>query len=150
MYYCQAAYDAANESDAMAAAADATDLAAGCGGFGWSILRGSLAISGDYDDNWGGSHSINAFSWTSGSSSYDISQYDNDAGWIVAQNGSTNSWNAGLWSKFEWTMDSNQVLYYCQSAYDAASETVAMAAAADANDLTGGCGGFGWSILSEQ
>ena len=31
-------------------------------------------------------------------------------GWLVAQNDSNNSYNPDLWSKFEWTMDSDEVL----------------------------------------
>ena len=145
LFYCQSAYDAATEEDAMAAAADASDLATGCGGFGWSEFRADLDLTGDYTDSWGGAHSINAFAWTSGSSVYHISQSDNEANWAVAQNDAANSWNPELWSKFEWTTDANGGWFYCQSAYDAATEEDAMAAAADASDLATGCGGFGWS-----
>lgn len=39
LYFCQSAFDAADEAAALAATpADASDLAAGCGGFGWSQL----------------------------------------------------------------------------------------------------------------
>ncbi|MCB9759746.1 MAG: hypothetical protein H6739_07875 [Alphaproteobacteria bacterium] len=39
LYYCQTAYEAETEQDALdTARADAGDLAAGCGGFGWTQL----------------------------------------------------------------------------------------------------------------
>ncbi len=39
LYVCQTAYDAASLAAALATPpADSTDLAAGCGGFGWSLL----------------------------------------------------------------------------------------------------------------
>ena len=145
LFYCQSAYDAASEEDAMAATADANDLAAGCGGFGWSELRVELDLTGNFTDNWGGSHTINSFSWNNGGSVFHIQSFDNDANWAVALNDSANSWNPDLFSKFEWTTDSNGGWFYCQSAYDAATIEDAMAAAADANDLAAGCGGFGWS-----
>ena len=41
LYYCQPAFDAMTAEDASAASADTGDLAAGCGGFGWSKLTAS-------------------------------------------------------------------------------------------------------------
>ena len=38
LHYCQIAFDADTEEDALAVSADASDLAAGCNGFGWSQL----------------------------------------------------------------------------------------------------------------
>ena len=107
-YYCQTAFDATTEKDALAAAdADSADMAGGCGGFSWTELRSSLAIEGTYQDEWGSNHEIDAWGWTSssswGTSSYAVSQYDNDAGWIVAQNDSGNDYNPDLWSRFNWT-----------------------------------------------
>ena len=67
LYYCQIAYGADAEEDAMAVSADASDLAAGCNGFGWSEIRVKFTYTGRYDDTWGGSHTINAFKWDSGS-----------------------------------------------------------------------------------
>ena len=66
--------------------------------------------------------------------------------YLIAENDAGNSYNPGLFSKFEWTMD-NGDLYYCQSAYNAATAADAMNAAADATDIAAGCGGFGWTGL---
>ena len=153
LHYCQAAYDAATEKDALAAAdADSADLAAGCGGFGWTELRRSLAIEGRYEDDYDSIHEIDAWSWTSssswGTSSYSVSQFDNDAGWIVAQNGADNSYNPDLWSRFNWTSNADGQLFYCQIAYGEKTEKAALAVAdADAADLKTGCSGFSWTAL---
>ena len=66
LYYCQSAYDAADAQTAQDTMADRSDLVSGCGGFGWSILRTQVSITDTYTDNWGGSHVVNAFTWTSG------------------------------------------------------------------------------------
>jgi hypothetical protein len=149
LYYCQSAFDAATEEDAMNATANATDLTAGCGGFGWTELRNELDISGSFLDSWGSTHSIDAFAWIIGSSSFHVLESDNDLEYLIAQNDSGNGYNPDLFSKFEWTMD-NEAWYYCQSAYNAATAEDAMDAAADATDLTAGCGGFAWSSLTAE
>ena len=150
LFYCQSAYDAATEQDAMSAAADPNDLDTGCGGFSWSELRVNIDLTGNFTDNWGGSHSINSFTWTSEGSTYHISQFDNEADWLIAQNDAANEYNPELFSKFQWVADSEGSFFYCQSAYDAATEQDAMSAAADPNDLDTGCGGFSWSELTVE
>ncbi len=148
--FCQTAYAAASEDEALATpAADPSNVASGCGGFSWSFLRPTLPIGGAWVDSWGGSHDIDAFVWTSGSSWFDITAWDADAGWVVAQNAESNEWNPGMWSRFDWAWDSEGALWYCQTAYAAASEADALATpAADATDpSTGGCGAFSWTGL---
>ena len=106
-----------------------------------------LAIEGDWSDEWGSNHSISESSWVSGDSSYSISQFDNDDQYIIAQNGVDNAWNPSFWSKFDWTTFSGE-MYYCQSAYDAASEADAMNATSDSTDpANSGCGGFSWTLM---
>ena len=149
-HYCQTAYDAADEQAAIeTAGADMSDLAAGCGGFSWTKMRPYASFIGTYDDQWGERHIVSPFDWISMSgSSYHISQYDNDSGWIVAQNDSLNEYNPDLWSKFELTTDSAGGVHYCQSAYAESSEQAAIdALGADMSDLVTGCGGFGWTAL---
>lgn len=110
-----------------------------------------LEIVGTYTDNWMGSHSITENVWDTGPGYvFNISQYDNSVGFLLAQNDENNDpqyGNPGKWSKFQWTINENGGLYYCQSIYDAASEEDAMGANADAGDLTMGCGGFAWTEL---
>ena len=84
LYYCQIAYAAETEEDAMAVSADANDLAAGCNGFGWSEIRVKFAYTGTYDDTWGGSHTINAFKWDQGSLLFHVSNTATmRAGWSL-------------------------------------------------------------------
>ena len=151
LWYCQTAYDAESEDAALATeAADATNPAeAGCGGFGWTQLVDALAIRGSYGDSWGGAHTISQSSWVSGAASYTISQFDNDAQFIIAQNSEDNEYNPGLWSRFDWA-SVDGALWYCQTAYDAESEEAALAtpAADAANPAETGCGGFSWTQLT--
>jgi hypothetical protein len=144
--YCQSTYNAETEEDALAAeSADADDMAAGCGGFGWTQMREISAIHGDWTDSWGGLHDVSSFSWNDNT----ITQNNNDEQWAVAQN-SDSSWSPGLWSKYDWTWDDEGELYYCQSTFDAETEEDALAAeSADADDLATGCSGFSWSGMRE-
>ncbi len=113
-----------------------------------------LEIVGTYTDNWLGTQIVSDDSWDSGTGyTFSISQYDNNAAFLLAQNDETNDpqyGNPGKWSKFQWTTNENGGLYYCQSIFDAASEEDAMGANADASDLSMGCGGFAWTELREQ
>ena len=150
LWYCQTAYAAESEEAALATeAADATNPAEeGCGGFSWTQLVDALEIRGEYGDSWGGEHTITQTAWVSGSSSYAISQFDNEQQFIIAQNGEDNAYNPSLWSRFDWAKVDGK-LWYCQTAYSAESEEAALAtAAADATDPSeGGCGGFSWTQL---
>ena len=151
LWYCQSAFDAATEQDALAvAAADASDPATtGCGGFAWTRMYVPLEIRGGYTDSWGSTHVVREWLWTTDALQFHITAYDGEAGWAVAQNDADNEWNPELWSKFQWAR-ANGSLFYCQVAYDAADEASASAAPlADASDpATGGCGGFAWTELT--
>ena len=115
----------------------------GCGD-----VQTGLEIQGQYIDNYETSHEITESTWTMGDSVYLISQFSNDTKMVIAQNDSANEWNAELWSRFDWTENSDG-LWYCQSAYDAASEEAAMnTAAADTTDpANGGCNSFEWTKM---
>ena len=114
-----------------------------------------LSIGGVWTDGWA-NHSVDNEGWVmdaidgSSTSFFHISQYDNDFGVVIAQNDSANAWNADLWSRFDWTFDGTGALWYCQSAYDAADETVALDTPAATSDdpAAGGCDGFAWSALT--
>ena len=102
-----------------------------------------IAIQGYWVDEWGTNQTIDSDSWNSGT----ITQFDNSAMWAVAENGE-DSFNPGLWSKYDWTWDSEE-LYYCQSTFAAESEADALSAnSANSSDLDAGCGGFPWSQMS--
>jgi ABC-type Zn uptake system ZnuABC Zn-binding protein ZnuA len=102
-----------------------------------------IAIEGNWVDEWGTNQTIDSDSWNSGT----ITQFDNEAMWAVAENGE-DSFNPGLWSKYDWTWNSEE-LYYCQSTFAAESEADALSAnSANSSDLEAGCGGFPWSQMS--
>lgn len=107
----------------------------------------SLAIAGSYTDDFGDAHTIGETSWDNGAGSFAISEYDNEAMFLIAQNASTNEFSPDLWSRFDWLFDGEQ-LYYCQSVYDGATPEDAIAGSADAGSLDMGCAGFAWSMLT--
>ncbi len=111
-----------------------------------------LEIEGKYTDGWGGTHEVTSQTWTmDGTGVFQIAEYDNDGNWLVAQNDAANAYNPGLWSRMDWTVHES-TLYFCQTAYAAASQQAAKdTPAADATDpATTGCGGFAWSTLTLQ
>jgi hypothetical protein len=107
----------------------------------------ALEIIGNWSDSWGGSHAISQSSWEN-YGVFHITQSNNAEGWLIAQNDSNNSWNPGDWSRFDWTWDGTQ-LWYCQTAYAAASEASALAtpAADPSNPSVSGCDIFSWTRL---
>lgn len=151
VWYCQTAFDAPTEADALAVpAADSADPAAsGCSGFAWTRMYAPLSVRGTYTDGWGSTHDVREWMWTTDDLVFHVVDYSDEDGWAIAQNGSDNAWNAGLWSRFEWAR-ANDRLFYCQVAFDAETEATARAAqAADASDPeNGGCGGFAWTELT--
>ena len=122
---------------------------AGAGG----VSNGSrgVAIRGSYSDNWGSHHVITNSTWTTGSSVFHVSIVNNGAKYLIAQNDQSNTWNPCLWSRYDWTRSEGK-LYYCQTAYNAATEAAALATPpADPSDpATSGCGGFSWTELSPE
>lgn len=115
-------------------------------------VQSDLEITGSYTDGWGGDHEISNDTWSqySGSTVFHLSQYDNANNVAIGQNDAANEYNPELWSRFDWTTDGAGQLWYCQTAYAAASEADALAtAAADGSDpSTSGCGGFSWTSLT--
>jgi hypothetical protein len=108
----------------------------------------SLAIVGTYTDDFADTHMISETEWINSAGSFAISQYSNEEMWLVAQNAEANEFNPGLWSRFDWAWDGEQ-LYYCQSVYDGPTIDDALAGSADASDLMTGCGMFAWSQLQD-
>ncbi len=117
-----------------------------------------LAIVGDWAEVAGsfptlevwGYHAIDDALWTDAfGSTYAIAQYDNDAGFVIAQNDASNPYYPDAWSRFDVTSDGDGGWYYCQTAFAAASEADALAtpSADDSDPATTGCGTFPWSHL---
>lgn len=110
-----------------------------------------IAIAGEYVDNFGGAHVVTTTTWTQGqgegASLFTFEGVWNDDEVAVAQNAPTNAFSPGLYSRFDWFQDGED-LWFCQTAYDAATAQLAFdATPADVTDLGAGCGGFGWSQL---
>ncbi|MCH9686596.1 MAG: hypothetical protein K0V04_34505 [Deltaproteobacteria bacterium] len=106
----------------------------------------------DFGDGSGVDHIIDDSGWDQlsdfGDGIFHIDSFDNAARTVIAQGDEANEFFPGLYSKFNWTWDGDD-LYYCTAVFDA--ETAADAEAspdADDGDLGAGCGGFGWSLLS--
>jgi hypothetical protein len=108
---------------------------------------GQLEIGGEYIDEFMTAHSITDDEWSFSGSIYIIAEFDNEAMYVLAQNGEANTYYPGLWSRFDWAWAGEQ-LYYCQIVYDGASIEDARATSADANDLLAGCNGFSWTKLN--
>lgn len=102
-----------------------------------------IEIAGNYTDNWGTSHKIRTDSW----GSVNLSYVDNEENYAVGRNDESAEWNPCYWSLFVWH-EVDDKLYYCQAAYSATSECLAMSSdLPDTDDLETGCGGFAWSEL---
>ena len=100
-------------------------------------------IKGEYTDDFGGSQVITDTTWTSGDLSFTIQTVNQTSQYLVAQNAATNAYSPELFSRFDWTI-SEDVPYFCQSAYDKATAVEAEAVeSADRADLTTDCNDFG-------
>ena len=152
--FCIAVGDAKSDSAAAAVEPNAFDMDKGCGGNSWEFLT-PPSIIGKFTDDWDAQHDITAVSWTTGYAGSDPSvswfrELSNSSGYLLAQNDAKYSYYPGLFSRFDFFTDTDKTLYYCQSAYNAATFEAAKAtAAADRTDLVTGCGGGNpWSKLT--
>jgi hypothetical protein len=117
--------------------------------------QGPLAIVGSYFDQDNNEHVIGESHWTmdygaNDEYSYSITQYSNASGWLVAENGENDALETGKWSRFDWVRNRAGTVWYCQTAYTAATEQEALdTQAADSTDPTSGsgCPGYGWFEL---
>merc|ERR1740116_745386 len=102
-----------------------------------------------------GTHTIGEQTWEhayegSMPSVFNFVSVNNDAFFAIAQNAADNAFNPSLYSRFDWLWTSTG-LFYCQSAFDAASQEAAEAVMRpdDSAPETSGCGGmFPWSKLT--
>ena len=110
-----------------------------------------IEIAGSWLDGYGSDHIVSNTEWSSygGGSVVHLSQYDNDANFAVGQNDAANEYNPSLFSRYDWFEDTTGQLWYCTTAYDAATEEDAAntAAPSTADPATTGCGSFPWSTL---
>jgi hypothetical protein len=130
-----------------------------------------LEIDGTYTDEFGTMHVITDTQWKqtysdAGNSTfcggptqnivtdtYSIALYSNSEESLFTQNtgmvGDCSLSNENLWSRYDWATYQDH-LYYCQTAFSAATLAAAQATARsdDTNPSVGGCGGsFAWTRL---
>jgi len=152
--FCVAVGEAKSDSEAAAVEPNAFDMDKGCGGNAWEFLT-PPSIIGRYTDDWEGQHDITAVAWTTGyvgseQSVFWLRELSNTAGYLLAANDEKNSFNPGLFSRYDFVVDADKTLYYCQTSYNAATLAAAKATTpADRTDLVMGCGGGNsWSKLT--
>lgn len=117
--------------------------------------QGPLEITGSYLDNTSSEHVITQTSWLIDYGSneqyyYMITQYDNAMQYVIAENDESNGpLEAGLWSRFDWTYDTDNQLWVCQTSSDSVSEEIALNTEAPDKSNPGqeGCRNYGWMRL---
>ena len=115
-----------------------------------------LEIVGSYLDNTSSEHVITQISWLIDYGSneqyfYRITQYDNAMQYLIAENDESNGvLEAGFWSRFDWTYDTNNQLWVCQTTSDSVSEEIALNTDAPdkSNPAQEGCRNYGWMRLN--
>ena len=114
-----------------------------------------LVIQGSWMDQEGAEHVISATQWlidfgSSEQYTYAISAWDNDAGWVVGENGPGNVGEEGYWSRFDFAYDRGGSVFVCQTTGTAADEAAALAATpADVGGApSSDCAYWGWQTLS--
>jgi hypothetical protein len=124
--------------------------APGSAGAGAAPVMG-LAIAGTYSDEFDGSYEITSSSWASGGAVFHISAFDNEAMYVIALNDQDNMYGPCLWSRYDWVLDGDD-LYYCTTAYDAATEQEALDQERpdDSDPANGGCSTFPWTLLTPE
>jgi hypothetical protein len=114
-----------------------------------------LAITGTYTDDFGADHTITDSLWTTAYSGYptsyfSITAYDNASNYVIAENDAGNSYYGSRFSRFDWHVDGDGDLWFCQTTYNAPTESDALATprADDSDPANLGCGGFSWAKLT--
>ncbi len=109
------------------------------------------SLAGSWLDEWGTQHHINALEWEDGyGNRFWLTEVDEAAATMVAQNDKNNAFAPKAWSRFDWAIDGHDT-YYCQAAWDAVGPAEALAEpATDPTSLDTGCDGFPWTRLDAE
>lgn len=139
------------------------NLQQGCHNAGWTKLSPNnntivdIELLGDWNDNYGGVHSIENEAWTSnyfGSESISsIKLIMNDVNTAIIQLPADDFFNPNKFSKIVWAEIDNDASYYCtvNFGHDTLEQALNAPALADAsNAANNGCGGFAWTQLNRQ
>lgn len=126
--------------------ADSPDGGGGAGG-------GGFPLAGSWVDTFGTTHTITEDAWVQtfmgADSTFAFVDINTEQRQILAQNDAANMFNPGLYSRFDWVVDGEDV-FVCQAAFDKATaqDAAAVAPSDDSDPLNGGCGGmFPWTQL---
>ena len=120
-----------------------------------------IAVQGRYLDDFGTTHTITDASWTQRTddvtSVFHLLSFDNERTFAIGHNDAGNDFSPDKFSRLDWVNHDGE-LYFCQTAYDAASAEAAQGTTRgdDTDPATGGCGaptpdnpnGFPWSKLT--
>src|ERR1043166_4380696 len=96
-----------------------------------SVPSNKPDIAGTYLDNYGGLQAVLEKYWISGQLVFESCSVDNAKRRIIAWNGLRDPYNPGKFSRFEW-LNFKGRLWYCQTVFNAVSETEADALPAPA------------------
>ncbi|MGH9883939.1 MAG: hypothetical protein ACREBE_00305 [bacterium] len=111
-------------------------------------------ILGDFEDDYGGRHTVSASEWIQGRDRYRIVRWDAAGQYLVAQNDSGNHSAAGKWTRIDWMSFSDMAPYdwgFCFTAYEAATRTAAEATTiANRASPRTGCNGFPFSRMRRR
>ena len=178
--YCTTVYDAATWAAAYSTATttiyNTSNAAAGCNGFGHTIVTARpppppppvanmhpfsdacssdrLPIAGRWMDNFGTSFVINGTMWLQlaswGSSMYRVTQFTST--YAIMQNPANDAYNPSLWTKAEFHNLPGGSVGMCMTVYNAATEAAALAANTatvyNTSNPTSGCNGFGHTVMT--
>ena len=109
-------------------------------------------VIGVFEDDYGGSHSVSATTWTQGASTrYHITKWAPEQQYFIAHNDAGNKSDSGRWTRIDWLPLSGMPPYewaFCFSAYNAPTATAAESTnVANRETPRTGCNGFPFSRM---
>lgn len=109
-------------------------------------------ILGQFEDDYGGSHSVSATTWTQGASTrYHVIRWVPHEQYLIAHNDSANRSDGGKWTRIDWLPLLGMPPYewaFCFSAYNAPTpEAAESARMAQRETPRTGCNGFPFSRM---
>ena len=109
-------------------------------------------VLGTFEDDYGSTYDISETTWTHrGYARYHVVRWRPEAGYLVAQNDTTNPADGGLWTRIDWVRLDDMAPYewaFCLSAYDApTAEAADSTRGARSEAPRTGCNGFPFSRM---
>ena len=115
----------------------------------------AMNILGGWVDDYEITYSITSDTWELGSDiTFHILEWNKDQQYLIVKNDDSNAYNAGLYSKIDYTSIKGMEPYswaYCLTAYDKSSEKDARdTPTSDKSDPKIGCNGFPFSRMKKK